>query len=192
MRVVYTSYIALCRKYKDFIALLSNNLKSHVKVFYNSTASGHLISDIAHPANEFLIDDVVINAVSDLDRIKGYHIVRDPNRFKHAAYIGFWWQRSKPLASKIYNYSVPSSGSKSSFSRYIDLGRSLNEIFISDFMLTMIQMRFTEVVCAEQNNTLPYAALKDSLCYFLKYRPYTAQELELFLKGFATCPAPQK
>jgi hypothetical protein len=193
MRVEYASYGGLYRKHKHIIVPLANSLKSQAEVFFNSTVSGHAISDIAHPPNEILIDEVVLNTVSDLVRIKGFHSVTDPNRYKYAAYIGFWWQRGKPFSCKIYNYSVPSRiGNNSSKYRFIDLGKSLNEIFITGFMLSMIQMQDTKVVCAELDNTFPHTDLKDSLCYFLKYRHYSAQALELFLKGFATCPVPQK
>ena len=71
---------------------------------------------------------------------------------------------------------------------FLDLCKSLNELFITNFMLSLIQRQPTGDLCADHHRVFGYADLQDSLHYFLKYRQYTAQELELFLKGLDTCP----
>jgi hypothetical protein len=64
----------------------------------------------------------------------------------------------------------------------------VNELFITDVMLSIIKLKPTNPLCADKSKTISFADLKDSLLYFLKYRQYSAQELELFLKGLNTCP----
>ena len=71
---------------------------------------------------------------------------------------------------------------------FMDLCKSLNELFITDVMLSLVEQKTVGEFCSQRNKILSYMDLKDSLHYFLKYRHYTAQELELFLKGLDTCP----
>lgn len=187
MRCVYTSYKDLYEKRSYIIEPLSDSLKSQAKYFYeNHNVGGYKISDITHPANEILIDDVVLNTISDLERVIAYHVVEKPTRYKYAAYIGFWWLRSKPFLCKPINY--PEIDDETLNSLFIDLCKSVNELFITDVMLSLVKIKPTSSFCVDRNQTLAFADLKDSLLYFLKYRHYTAQELELFLKGLNTCP----
>ena len=191
MRCVYTDYTHLYNAYPHIIVPLANSLKAAARHFYRDVEiAGHAISDLAYPPNEVLIDEVVISTVSDLDRIKKYHPVDRPTRYKYGAYIGFWWQRVKPFACKFRDYSdFPGLHDNLLNSPSMELCRSLNELFITDQMLSFIQIPSPAArQCANQSGTFAYADIKDSLHYFLRYRQYTAQELELFLKGLATCP----
>jgi len=191
MRCAYADYTDLYQRYGHIIGPLANCLKNQAELFYlNHKVGGFAISDIASPANEILIDDVVINAVSDIDRIKEFHPVESPTRYKYAAYIGFWWQRNKPFLCRLSNYlALPKIDDDTLNSLYLNLCKSINELFITDVMLSMIEKKPTNGFCADRNiKTFSYIDLKDSLHYFLRYRHYTAQELELFLKGLNTCP----
>jgi len=71
---------------------------------------------------------------------------------------------------------------------FLDLCKSANELFIIDVMLSLIEIKPMNPLCADKSKTMLLADLKDSLLYFLRYRQYSAQELELFLKGLKTCP----
>jgi hypothetical protein len=116
-----------------------------------------------------------------------FHPVETPTRYKFAAYTGFWWQRSKPFSCKLQDYvSVPKN--KLLDPLFMDLCKSLNEMFITDVMLSLVRRQSTKGFCADRGKTFKYSDIQDSLLYFLKYRHYTAQELELFLKGLDTCP----
>lgn len=190
MRSKYDNYTDLYQRHSHIIQPLADNLKSQAKYFYeNQKIGGFAISDIAYPANEILIDDVVLNTISDLDRVMAYHPVGNPTRYKYAAYIGFWWQRSKPFMCKFSNYTeLPQIADDTLDTLFMDLCKSVNELFITDVMLSLIEIKPTSGPCADRPRTFVYNDLKDSLHYFLKYRHYTAQELELFLKGLNTCP----
>jgi len=187
VRCIYADYKDLLQRYKHVIVPCANRLKSEAKLFYNRVVCGYRISDIANPPNEILIDDVVMNTMSDLDRIMAYHPVDAPTRYKFAAYTGFWWQRVKPFSCKKHDYATVSEN-KLNDPLFLDLCKSLNETFITDVMLSLIRRRATGNFCADQSKTFTYADIQDSLHYFLHYRHYTAQELELFLKGLDTCP----
>jgi len=189
MRCVYANYTDLYKKYKHIIQPLANSLKNQAKYFYNQDICGYAISDIAYPVNEVLIDDIVLNTMSDLDRIMAYHIVEKPTRYKYAAYIGFWWQRAKPFSCKLNDYDAfPSIDDELATSLFMDICKSLNELFITGVMLSMIARPSTNGTCNERGKTFAYMDIQDSVHYFLKYRNYNAQDLELFLKGLDTCP----
>jgi len=190
MRGVYTSYKKLYEKYYKIIEPLADSLKNQARYFYQTQkVGGFAISDIYYPANEILIDDIVLNTVSDLDRIMAYHAVEKPTRYKYAAYIGFWWLRSKPFLCSLGNYTdFPALDDNTLDTLFLELCKSVNELFITDVMLSIIKIKPTNGFCPDRSKTVTVADLKDSLLYFLKYRHYSAQELELFLKGLNTCP----
>ena len=189
MRGVYTDYTGLYNKYGHIIEPLANSLKSQAKNFYGQKVRDYAISDIAYPPNELLIDDIVLNTMSALHRVMKFHVIEKPTRYKYAAYVGFWWQRGKPFLCKIPHYEAfPKIDDHIRDSLFTHLCTSLNEIFITEFMLTMIERQQTSGVCVDHGKTFAYMDLEDSLLYFLKYRHYTQQELELFLKGLDTCP----
>jgi hypothetical protein len=187
---VYTDYTELYQNNSFIIEKFADTLKNQAKYFYeHHKIGGYSISDIAYPVNEILIDDVVLNTVSDLARIKEYHKVETPTRYKYAAYIGFWWQRSKPFWCKLGNYTdLPELNDTTLDSLFLELCKSVNELFITDVILSLIKIKPTRGFCVDINKTVAFVDIKDSLHYFLKYRHYSAQGLELFLKGLNTCP----
>lgn len=189
MRGVYADYTDLSARYKKVIPEFANSLKKQASDFYSKKICGYLVSTIAHPANELLIDDVVVNTISDLDRIARYHKVEKTTRYKYAAYMGFWWQRAKPFSCKLNYNEFPKFADNVSKTRFLELCRSINEIFLTDAMLSFTRRaRSGQVRCIGHGELFQYIDILDSLQYFLKYRQYTAQELELFLKGLDTCP----
>ena len=182
MRCVYVDgYKMLFEKHGNVVAWLADTLTRQSDHFYGQTVCGHAISDIAYPPNPIIIEDIVLNTMSDIERLVEYHQVVKPNRYKYAAYTGFWWMRGKPFLCKLDRNS---SADKLADPLFRDLCTSLNEVFITDFMLSMLQnQRLPEGKENTDDGYISYMAIKDSLQYFLKYRHYSAQALELFLKG---------
>ncbi|GBU20202.1 hypothetical protein R80B4_00078 [Fibrobacteres bacterium R8-0-B4] len=194
MRTAYADYVELHGEWGELIEKTADNLKDRAKVFYDSKILDVNVSDIIYPPNEILIDDVVLNALADIDRIKGFHPVEKPKFYKYAAYIGFWWQRGKPLLCKAHDYKcLEKILKKIEFAVIIDICNSVNEEFIADVMLDIIQIPPTggSSLCIKTHSDsklVSYTDIRDSLSYFLRYRHYSAQELEIFLKGLNVCP----
>jgi hypothetical protein len=179
----------------ETVEIIANDLKDKALVFYDDNIRGINVSDIIYPPNEVIIDEVVLNTITDIKRIKDFHPVEKPTFYKYAAYIGFWWLRGKPLLCKAHDYKyVEDKFTKEDFEFITDICKSVNEIFITDVMLDIIQMPplggSTLCIKSQTNDStlVSYTDIKDSLCYFLRYRQYNAQELELFLKGLNVCP----
>jgi len=194
VRTVCVDYVKLRAEWGELIEKTADNLKERAKVFYDGKILEVNVSDIIYPPNEILIDDVVLNAVADINRIKGFHPVGKPKFYKYAAYIGFWWQRVKPLLCKAHDYKYLEKILKNAeFDVVIDICNSVNEEFIADVMLDIIQIPPTggSSLCIKNHadsKLVPYTDIRDSLSYFLRYRHYSAQELEIFLKGLNVCP----
>jgi len=201
VRCTYSDYKSVYTKNKKVVKDLDRDLIRRASGFYNSKILGISVSDLIYEPNLALIDDVVLNTIVDLDRIKMYHPVNRPTRYKYAAYIGFWWERIRPLLCKASDYKAllalsqklkaPGLSANKAFPVVLDISKSINEIFMCDFILDMIRIPpgQTTVCVGSKNKTIVgYNDIKDSLQYFLRYRNYNAQNLELFLKGLNVCP----
>lgn len=200
MRCTYTDYKDIYLKNKTLIESLDRDLSRRAAAFYNSNILGIPVSELIYNPNFTLIDDVVLNTIVDLDRIKSYHPVNNPTRYKYAAYLGFWWERIRPFLCRADGYkrlrvlsqklTAPEVPVDEAFPIVLDIYKSVNEIFICDYILKTVQIPSNQTtVCVDsQGKTIDYNDIKDSLEYFLRYRNYNAQNLELFLKGFNVCP----
>ena len=201
MRCTYTEYKDLCSAgYEKTIVELSKDLCKKAFAFYESAILGVPVSTLTYAPNLSLIEEAVLNTIVDIHRVKMYHPVNNPTRYKYAAYLGFWWERAKPFLCKEDNYNklreiartinIPDMPSNRAYSAVLDISKCVNEIFICDYMLEMIQILSGQATeCSiDQNKVISYNNIKDSLEYFLRYRNYTAQSLELFLKGINVCP----
>lgn len=50
--------------------------------------------------SESLIDQVIVDTVQDLKRLKNFHPVKTPNSIKEASYLAYWCIKKKPLFVK--------------------------------------------------------------------------------------------
>lgn len=89
-----------------------------------------------------------------------------------------------------HKLNAPNVEGEGKFFIVLDIAKSINEIFIGDCILKTIQIPSGQTTICDDGHgkTIDYNDLRDSLEYFLRYRTYNAQNLELFLKGFNVCP----
>jgi hypothetical protein len=105
---------------------------------------------ISYPPNLLLIDRAIINAFSDLARIKDYHYIGYPdpkNRnighvatIKFVAYIGYWLAKAKPFSLCVREYSAlpnPTDGKLRTKAEF-NFCFSINEVFIAEFILATV------------------------------------------------------
>lgn len=197
MRGLYTNYEKIYTNNRTIIKTLDNDLIKSAMRFYASNLMGIKVSDLTHNLNTTLIDEVVLNTIVDLERIKKYHPVDQPTRYKYVAYLCFWWERIKPFSDDYKDLrllseqlNAPNVAPDDAFSIVLEISKSVNEIFICDYILKKIQIPLNQkTICVDiQSKTMSYNDIIDSLEYFLRYRHYSAQSLELFLKGLNMCP----
>jgi hypothetical protein len=186
----YIGFFAKNPGYKDITKNLTNSLKTQAYEFYSRTIAGYKLSDMISAPNELLIHEVVINAIADIARIRDFHPIEHPTRYKYAAYVGYWWLRTKPFCPSIRNENETGLVVNEAIqTTAYTIMTSINEIFICDFMIAMIGK---EALCKPCEN---YSELNDnfqdlqgSLIYFMQYRQFSAQQLEMFLKAINVCP----
>jgi hypothetical protein len=158
------------------------------------------LSNVSFPPNNLLIHQAVINAFSDIRRIKEFHDIGKVDTLKFTAYIGYWLAKAKPFGLRIDEYVSPIKENGIFQAGVFNLCVSINEMFIADFIFatTFFKDASQNVmdanrVCSQSRKvgnfrSLCHKTIRESLHYYLCYRLRSAQELELFLKGLLACP----
>lgn len=120
--------------------------------------------------NEVLLMHAVLDYFSDVSRLKKFHHINHINEIKVIAYESFWILRRKPL-------QVVKECGDSDFLAFV------NEKFVfSRIAAFLVEDRMDQVLReADKKAFLNYL---DTLYYYLKYRQYDAQMLELMVLGF--------
>lgn len=125
--------------------------------------------------NEVRVDEVllmhaVLDYFSDVSRLKKFHHINHINEIKVIAYESFWLLRRKPL-------QVVSGRADS------DLLAFVNEKFVfSRIAAFLVEEKMDQVL--RKKDKKAFLNYLDTLYYFLKYRQYDAQMLELMILGF--------
>ena len=182
MRGLYTNYENIYANNRPLIKTLDKDLIKMAERFHASSLMGIKVSDLIHNLNTTLIDEVVLNTIVDLDRVKKYHPVDKPTCYKYAAYLGFWWERIRPFSCKVDDYqdlrllseqlNAPNVESGDAFPIVLEVSRSINEIFICNYILKKIKIPSAQATaCVDnQGKIISYNDIVDSLEYFLRYR----------------------
>jgi hypothetical protein len=193
--------------YEKSIKNWQNIVKTLAVNFYKNNLDFDIIKvspqQICHEPNEVLINKAVQDAFSDIKRLKDYHLeVKTPENIKFASYIGYWLSRAKPFSLIPNTYEAVFKGQQSDEQKRakINFCYTVNEIFISEFMMTVIfygafpseLIGFSDVCLKmrEEKNVriIPVSQIHELLYYHLLYRSHGAKELELFLTGLLACP----
>ena len=172
------------------LKILTNSLKEQAYIFYNQAIGDYKFSDMLMPPNELLIHEVTLNAMVDLIRVKKFHLVDRPTRYKYAAYVSYWWLRLRPFSYKVHTEEEAGRIAEEIVQTVpYAVMTSANEIFLCDYMLSMIGRFIENVPCSGYDKVSDsYEDLRGSLLYFMQYRLYTEKHLELFLKALNVCP----
>ena len=159
-------------------------------------------SQIFCPPSYLLTDRAVINAFSDIRRIRNYHNIGEIEIIEFAAYIGYWLAKAKPFSLRLDKYDAPPIKKDGGLHKAIfNLCFSLNEVFVAEFMLSIAlskndvskEVLAANTLCLREREGCKFESIAsktilDSLHYYLSYQLRGAQELELFLKGLLACP----
>lgn len=120
--------------------------------------------------DEVLLLHSVLDYFSDVSRLKKFHQINHINEIKVIAYESFWLLRRKPL-------QVVKEDQDSDFLSFV------NEKFVfSRIAAFLVEGRMDQALKEEDKKA--FLNYLDTLYYFLKYRQYDAQMLELMILGF--------
>ena len=134
--------------------------------------------------NSLLVQEIVIDYFADIKRLKDFHGIERANPIKIAAYTAFWICRRKPLYLK-------ESVDDSIIKIHPDL-IDINEWFALCVLIS-IAFNTKEILFLNYDELVLWRSLRASIHYFLVYRIFTPQTLELALQACnITCMYPQR
>lgn len=120
--------------------------------------------------DEVLLMHAVLDYFSDVSRLKKFHHINHINEIKVTAYESFWLLRRKPL-------QVVKEDQDSDYLSFV------NEKFVfSRIAAFLVEDRMEQVL--RESDKKAFLNYLDTLYYFLKYRQYDPQMLELMILGF--------
>jgi hypothetical protein len=152
---IKSRYCFLERSAKRFVE--NRNLQKYVRV------------------NSFLIQEIVCDYFADIQRLKEFHELERTNPIKVAAYTAFWISRRKPL------YLVCDAIDEEVVAQHPELV-DINEWF-STFVLIADAFDKRTPLFMGLFETKSFNIFSQNVRYFLIYRIFTAQALELALVG---------
>ena len=141
--------------------------------------------------NDLLLNQVVIDTVEDLKRLKEFHPVKCANAIKEAAYLGFWWIKRKPLfiEGDIVNLTLPGA-TDLEIKKWQAKFLFINEAVVAYYLLPMV-FNETQIKCNACNTEKvneEWKKAKANLIYFLAYRAESPKSIEGILTGMTLHP----
>lgn len=131
-------------------------------------ADRHLM-EISSNSYQYLIEHIVIDYFVDIDRLKEFQEIKFVNEIKIHAYLAYWILRHKPLQVTGYDGQ--------------DDLVFINEEFVTDFLLSFLFSQPENVpFIGEQEEKID--DFVKTLKYYLSYREYSAQSIEIMLLSF--------
>ncbi len=123
--------------------------------------------------NDRILYHVLLDYYSDIQRLKDFHEIEHTKTDKNIAYLAYWILRRKPI-------------------QIDNLVEKDKDIFINErFVCYMIvyeclqqKQKKSESLKLDRRSAEKYDKYIDLLLYFLKYREYSAQMIELLVETF--------
>lgn len=163
---VYSNYEELLGEFTE--AVIRNRYAFLYKECEEFLQSLQLKSEVR--VDEVLLMHAVLDYFSDVSRLKKFHHINHINEIKVAAYESFWLLRRKPLQVMCGHADN-------------DLLAFVNEKFVfSRIAAFLVEDKMDHVL--KKSDKKSFLNYLDTLYYFLKYRQYDAQMLELMILGF--------
>ena len=115
--------------------------------------------------NQFALIHAILDYYSDISRLKDFHAVSRANEYKILAYEAYWLLKRRPIQI------LKDQSEELVF---------MNEKFVLTYIVSFLCQNITP-----ENSTSPYMnSFIDSFYYYLKYRVYTPQDIEMIILAF--------
>ena len=161
IEAVYDSYAPVVNFFgRDRIQQTIEEMTAKAETFLKSEQGAR---EKALYVQDMLVAHTVMDYFTDIKRLREFHPVDGVNSYKSTGYMVYWWLRRKPI-------QIPPC--------YEEKFAFINE----KFAISLIHAFLIEAgMQSEQNGGNHFSAFYDSLYYYLKYRQYTAQDIEMIL-----------
>lgn len=163
---IYSNYEGMLEEFSD--AVIRNRYACLYKESTEFLKSLGLETSVR--VDEVLLMHAVLDYFSDVSRLKKFHHINHINEIKVIAYESFWLLRRKPL-------QVIKEGAAD------DLLAFVNEKFVFSRIASFLVGGNMDQVIKKQDKKA-FLNYLDTLYYFLKYRQYDPQMLELMILGY--------
>lgn len=142
---------------------ISNEMKEFIKV--------HDLESIAE-INEVLLFHAVLDYFSDIQRLKVYQDIKNPNEIKIKAYETAWLLRRKPI-----QLTGQLEDDRNAF-----LNERFNLLRLASFMMGEDMYL---PINSDSDGYVEFEKYMDSLLYYFKFRQCDPQSIEIMLLGFS-------
>lgn len=193
-------------------------LASYKVIFDLLTSQIDNASPVSFFLSDSLLQEVVVDATIGMRKLTNSdnNQVADPNAFKEAAYLAYWWLRHKPVsihypADFTLDSVVMQGGDGLSeedqaiaHSKLVWRLKHVNELVATQFVLSYI-FDFSEEVCGKRacarvakrnENEFAFSSFDemrteaiDNLIYYFSYRAIAPKVIEQILEAYAFHPA---
>lgn len=166
---VYTSYADLIayfgeEKIKERFHTIYLEIESYFK---------NLDIEVDYKIDDIILTHAILDYFSDIRRLKEFHNIKNVNPIKIISYESYWLLRRKPI--QIYNKDNVDD----------DKLAFINEKFVfTRIAQYLINNNGRDIDLVNSEKSKVFFNYLDSFYYFLKYRNYDAQMLEIMIMGF--------
>lgn len=163
---VYINYRSILDEFTE------NQIMDRYRIFYQEIKEFLKSAEIEEyvRVDEVILMHAVLDYYSDVSRLKQFHKIEHINDMKAIAYETFWFLRRRPLQT------LENPGQS-------DLLAFVNEKFAFSRIAYFLVGNGKGVALNEEHKK-GFLNYLDSFYYFLKYRNFDAQMLELMIMGF--------
>ena len=167
---IYVSYEDIVDKFpKDVIDQRYDFLLKEINLFIETYTSQNL-AKLCLRVNEYSLLHAVLDYFSDIARLKEFHSIEKANEYKVFAYELHWILKRKPI-------QVLTDGDANEELVFI------NEKFALTYALAFLMQDIDVTQLAEQSQNIINSFI-ESFYYYLKYRTYTPQDLEMVFLSY--------
>lgn len=199
----------------------TNEWKNHLINSYEDVFKGlkskiNSVFPIKFSVNESLLEETIVDAVIGMRKIvdSEFNAVENPNSFKIAAYLAYWWLRHKPASVYYSNEHKLDSvkitekyaGDNEEYAtqKLIWQLKHVNELvavqivctYIFDFDTLLCNQRKCEQIKRKENERFCFESFEEmkdvllrKLTYYFAYRAITPKTIEHILEGYTFHPA---
>lgn len=176
---------------QEYIVNLKKEVLRVAKEVSNNLVAKGFGDFIKIRVNDLLLNQVIIDTVEDLKRLKEFHPVKCANAIKEAAYLGYWWIKRKPIfvEGDIANLTVDGF-SELELKKFKAKFLFINEAVVAYYLLPMV-FDETKIKCYHCNTDKvndEWKKAKANLIYFLAYRAESPKSIEGILTGMTLHP----
>ena len=187
-------------------------LDSYEEVFRLIKAQIDSVSSLKFFISDTLVNEAIADAIIGLRKvIYGAHPIENPNAFKVASYLAYWWLRHKPVSIHYpKNYSLETVqivdgeyDKENEQQKVVWRLKHINELVAVQIVVSYI-FNFSKALCGKHEckrikkagGSFSFVdfeemktALLQKLTYYFSYRAITPKVIEHILEGYTFHPA---